>query len=343
MGETLFFDTLEPRQHFTADIAASTTRLLFSGVKNKTTASQTIVITNNGDSTLKIGSGGLSIGGTDYNKFALSSPPSLPKSIAPGATLSIKVVFKPTVAGVKSATLKIKSNDPDAPTLPITLRGLGANGLYDSYEPSLQRIFNTFEIPIQTGDRDITTNRIEGPDANDAIDMQMLAKAGDGPVTFEMLAAYTGAANPGGRFGWYTPGDTGNLNELFTIPSSDVQRINPHTIGVTSFDPGTAPFALYSSWPTQSYDKVFSENALNTWETNESVRDKYRFYPLKNADGSVVENAFVVAIEEAKNNDYQDAVMIVRNVQKYVAPPLPPDPPTVDPPFSPGTNLLDLI
>src|SRR5437763_9993416 len=130
--KTLFFDTLEPRQHFTADIAVGTSRLLFSGVKNKTTASQTIVITNAGDSTLKIGTGGLSIGGTDYNKFALSSPPSLPKSIAPGATLSIKVVFKPTVAGVKSATLKIKSNDSDTPTLPITLRGLGANGLYDS-------------------------------------------------------------------------------------------------------------------------------------------------------------------------------------------------------------------
>src|SRR5205823_1657508 len=177
------------------------------------------------------------------------------------------------------------------------------------------------------------------------IDMQMLVKSGDGPVTFEMLAAYTGAADPGGRFGWYTPGDTSNLNELFTLPSTDVQRINPHMIGVTSFDPGAAPFALYSSWPTQSYDKVVSENALNTWESDESARGKYRFYPLKNADGSAVENAFVVAIEEAKNNDYQDAVMIVRNVQKYVAPLLPPDPPTVDPPFNldpvePGLSAL---
>ena len=53
-------------------------------------------------------------------------------------------------------------------------------------------------------------------------------------MTFEMLAAYTGAADPGGRFGWYTPGDSDDLNELFTIPSTDVQRINPRTTAATS-------------------------------------------------------------------------------------------------------------
>jgi hypothetical protein len=44
-----------------------------------------------------------------------------------------------------------------------------------------------------------------------------------------------------------------------------------------------------------------------------------------------------VAIEEARNNDFQDAVMIVRNVKKYTPPVVDP-PPDSDPPLDP---LLD--
>src|SRR5690348_9342241 len=113
------------------------TRLYFSGPKNKTTAAQTIVLTNTGDAALKINSGGLVFGGTDPSLFTLSSAPKLPLRIAPGATLSLKVAFKPSSAGVKAATLTVKSNDPTAPSLPISLRGLAANGLYDNNEPSL--------------------------------------------------------------------------------------------------------------------------------------------------------------------------------------------------------------
>jgi hypothetical protein len=351
----LFFDTLESRQLFTAHIALSSSLLMFSGPKGKATPTQVVSLTNTGDTALKISSGGITLTGPDWGKFALSALPNLSKTIAPGATVSFRVAFKPSVAGVKVAAVTIKSNDPAAPVTSVALRALGADGLYDTKEPSLQRIFNTFQIPLQVGDKDITTNTIDNLAENDMVDMQTMTKAGDGPVTFQMLAAYTGLSDPGGRFGWYVPGqspDATTLNELFELPSTEVQKINPHTTGTMSFDPGDSEFALYSSWPTQTYDKVFSENALNTWEINANSRDKYHFYPLTDADGSTVPNAYVVCIEEAKNNDYQDAVMIIRNVQKYVAPPppLPPvDPQPTDPtnptgPTDPVTgSLIDLI
>jgi hypothetical protein len=45
------------------------------------------------------------------------------KTIKPNKTLTIKVLFKPTSAGLKSSTLGITSNDPDTPTIDIPLTG----------------------------------------------------------------------------------------------------------------------------------------------------------------------------------------------------------------------------
>src|SRR5581483_6022768 len=177
MEDHAYFEPLEPRALFSADITLNTSQLIFSGPKNHTTTTQTVTITNTGTTGLKIPSGGLSIVGTDNSKFGFSAKPSLPRIIAPGATLAVKIVFKPTVAGVKVASLKITTNDADSPISNVALRGLAANGLYDSNEPSLQRIFDTLQLPIQAGDADITTNRIDNLAPTDAVDLQTLVKA----------------------------------------------------------------------------------------------------------------------------------------------------------------------
>ena len=56
-------------------------------------------------------------------------------------------------------------------------------------------------------------------------------------VTDEMLAAYTGKSDPGGKFGWYRPDDSGDLNHLFTLPSTDVQKINEFSGALGVLDP----------------------------------------------------------------------------------------------------------
>jgi hypothetical protein len=55
--------------------------------------------------------------------FTITSGGGVSKTIKPGKTLTIKVVFKPTSAGSKSSTLEITSNDPDTPTIDIPLTG----------------------------------------------------------------------------------------------------------------------------------------------------------------------------------------------------------------------------
>ena len=141
-------------------------------------------------------------------------------------------------------------------------------------------------------------------------------KAGSGNVTVELLAVFGPTNNtPVTGFGWYTESNT---TELFTVSNSPVsngQRLLPPLAGATSFDPGNASFGLYSRWPFFSNRFVYSEDGKNTWETNAANRHKVRVYPLKNSSG-VVPNAYIVATEETTSGfDYQDIVVILRNVQ----------------------------
>ena len=79
--------------------------------------------------------------------------------------------------------------------------------------------------------------------------------------------------------------------------------------------PALASFGMYSNSPTFPGRIVYSENALNTWDGG---IQKHVVFPLKDITGTVVPNAYIVGIEEATNNDFQDYVYIIRNVAPYV-------------------------
>ena len=93
----------------------------YGNVKVKRSKSASFKITNRGKANLTISS--TSIKGTDASMFAISGGGS--KTIKPGKSLTIKVAFKPTSTGPKSATLEITSNDPVTPTVDISLSGAG--------------------------------------------------------------------------------------------------------------------------------------------------------------------------------------------------------------------------
>src|SRR3569623_1183382 len=114
--------------------------------------------------------------------------------------------------------------------------------------------------------------------------------AGPGPVTITNLAAFAVPNQPALRLGYYVQGSPSSTTQLFSFNQNDSQTMAPTAVGSTSFHPG-AP-------------------------------GKFRFFPLKNADGSVGPNAFIFAAED--NNipfgsiqpyDSNDIVGIIRNVQ----------------------------
>ncbi len=293
---------------------------------------QTIKITNTGTQPLALTSDGLTIGGVHANQFTFINKPSLPRTIAPGASLNVQIAMNASSTGLKTATLTIKSNDPDQPNTIIDLRGIGTTGTGGQNEPSLQAILNLYNIPIATGDANPANtdlyNANEPLGANDeAFGMERLQKADVGPITITPLAVMGVATNPSLRFGFYEAGTGGIKTELFTVPTATAQSVNPTIEGLLSFDPGAKSFGLYTTWPNfkaangTDLRDVFSEDQLNKgWDS--ASPHKYRFYQMKNADGSVVPNTFVVAVEEFNAGfDSNDIVFVISNVRAAAAGP----------------------
>ncbi|NJM07442.1 choice-of-anchor D domain-containing protein, partial [Candidatus Gracilibacteria bacterium] len=108
---------------------------------------------------------------------------------------------------------------------------------------------------------------------------------------------------------------------LFSVsnnPTSNGQTLNVPVSGFSSFDPGAGSFGFYSNWPFFGARNIYSEDALNTFAN--AIPHHVRVYPLKNSAGTVVPNAYIVATEETTSGfDYQDIVVIVRNVTPIIA------------------------
>ncbi|RMF88735.1 MAG: choice-of-anchor D domain-containing protein, partial [Nitrospinota bacterium] len=102
------------------DIAVSPQVLDFNSVTVGMSSTLTTTISNVGTENLTVT--GLSLSGTD---FSLSGAPSTPFTVAAGASVNISIVYAPTDGGPDSGTLTITSDDPDEPTVPVTLTGTG--------------------------------------------------------------------------------------------------------------------------------------------------------------------------------------------------------------------------
>jgi hypothetical protein len=93
----------------------------FGDVKVKKNKTASFVVKNGGKKNLSISS---AVTGADPSIFPITTG-SGNKTIKPGKTLTLKVAFKPTSKGAKSAILRITSDDPAAPITDIELKGAG--------------------------------------------------------------------------------------------------------------------------------------------------------------------------------------------------------------------------
>jgi fibronectin type 3 domain-containing protein len=300
------------------DVAVSPARLVFNDVQNgAASASQSVTIDNEGDEVLTVSN--VSISGLDASQFEITGGPSFPAMVSAGGSITVTVAFDPTSIGPKGAFLDIATDDPETPLTQTVLRGLGTLGLGGANEPSLQWILDTWQIDVNVGDPDPTNNALPTtPLIGDEVSVPLFQRATDGPVTVEPLAVFgPDGANPVVNFGWYPAGNPGGRQQLFTVsnsPSSNAQTLNVPANGVTSFDPGTQSFGFSSIWPFFSNREVFQEDSRNTFSG--AIPHHVRVYPLEDASGAVVPDAYVVATEETTSGfDYQDIVVIVRNVE----------------------------
>ena len=308
----------------------TTDRLVYNDVQGgAASASQNATITNAGGAPLTVT--GLNVVndvndstyGSHAAQFAITGAPTLPATVAPGASLNVGVNFNPAAAGPQGAVLRVTSNDPVTPNATVTLRGLGTRGLGGSNEPSLQWILDTEQIKVNAGSPDPTSNAM--PSTAAAVGEEVLVPAfvkaeTDTPVTVTPLAVF-GPQGPGTdanvvHVKAYDAGSPSTiLQGIFDAPNSSYQALDPAVTNAKDFDPAAA-FGFAWSWPALGHTS-YQRDDLNSWESTTAARHKARVYPLKTAAGVLVPNAYVVAPEDitAPNVDYQDAVVVVRNVK----------------------------
>ncbi len=275
----------------------------------------TVLVANTGNVALTNPTATLS--GPDADFFEVDAS-MLPASIPANGSSSVIVRFDPEREGVHTATLTVSGDNATSAT--VALRGLGKDGLGAEREPSLQYIFDTYGLPINVGDQDATTNLINLPSGtsyNDLLGDEIAAQrfrraTADAQVELEILSVYGPEANdPIVAFGYYASGDKASATEVFTVRNTTAgngQTLNPRFSGNLSFDPGAGSFGFYSRWPFFNNRVLYSEDALNTFSG--AIPHHVRVYELPGE-----ENAYVVATEEHTSGfDYQDVVVIVRNV-----------------------------
>ncbi len=286
---------------------------------------QNVRLTNTGNGVLTLT--GLSITGTNASEFsvrdAFGNVINTPITLNPNERVDLYITFKATTTGIRSATLNVTTSQGVSQ---VTLRAVGMSGTGGSLEPSLQRIFDLYQIGVNVGDNDPATTDfpVDTATSVDEVIAPRLVKASTGPVTVEVLGVFANQVSKT-TFGWYEAGNNQTKNPLAQVDAVDNQSIAPLADGQFTFDPGSQAFGIYSNFTLGSTTNplnrdVFSENVLNTWETNASRQKKVRFYQLKDANGVVTPNAYVVAFEEYNLSfDQNDLVAIIRNVQPAAA------------------------
>lgn len=309
-------------------LTLSRSELVFNAGGGIPSDPRTLVVSNDGVGTLNIE---LVVSGEDAAQFALGDPG--PFKLAAGESRPLTITFTPSGSvGPHYASLGVSSGETGSAQ--VYLGGLNVVGQDGTKEPSVQWIFDTYGFPIQTGDADPTTSPLVDETTNvpvgDEVVAQTFSRADSNqPVTVEVLATFavTNVA-PIFEFGYYGVGASAPaLQKLLSVPIDPTlngQRLEPAIIPVAqaegrvvSFDPPAGAFGFYSFWPTtRFFDQrtVYSEDARNTFRN--AIPHHIRPYPLKNRDGTAVENAYILATDESNRlNDYNDAVVLVRNVK----------------------------
>ncbi|CAH0999302.1 hypothetical protein LEM8419_00600 [Neolewinella maritima] len=296
-------------------ITLSPTKLILDDVAGGAPGRDTtVLVANTGNVALTNPTATLS--GPDAGSFVVDAS-LLPASIPANGSASVIVRFDPNREGPHAASLTVQGDNASAAT--VALRGLGKDGNGGSSEPSLQYIFDTYELGIDVGDQNVATNKIDpvsGADYDDLlgdeISAQRFKRATAGQVEIEVLSVYgPEASNPIVAFGWYASGDKASAMDVFTVRnnvSGNGQTLNPRVTGTLNFDPGTATFGFFSRWPFFNERVLYSEDELNDFSG--AIPHHVRVYALPGET-----NAYVLATEEHVSGfDYQDVVVIVRNV-----------------------------
>ncbi len=303
VGDADMLDAADAADATNIGLTVSPTELVFSGVKSTKSAAQTVTLTNTGSTALTISSAALT-----GAAFAMK-PSATPVSLKSGEAWTFSATFAPPASPLGVLPGKVHLTD-DLGGHDVDLFGLSTNGEQGNNEPTFQNVVDALGYEIDVGGTKLTLGTGAKP-IGDEVVHPLFTKAGPGPVTMRAVARYSPAETL--PFGWYEPVAKGTptTHVLATIALGAEQSLNPALVvpGVPSFDPGNVSFGLYVDSNTFKRN-TYTQDALNTGPTVHATR----VYPLKDRQGKLVANSFLLGFEDAANGDYQDYVFVITNV-----------------------------
>ena len=111
------------------DITLSPSAVAFGSVAVGAKGNQTVTVKNDGTTPLVLGT--IALAGTDADQFLIVAASNLcaGRTLAAGQSCTVLVRFKPKTPGVKSAKLKVPSNDPDEAPAKLSLSGTASGAV----------------------------------------------------------------------------------------------------------------------------------------------------------------------------------------------------------------------
>ncbi len=179
----------------------------------QSSGSKLLTITNTGGQALGLTS--ISVTGSNPADFVASPNCSLPTALSPNATCTVSLVFSPTAAGARQASLAVVDNAPGSPQL-AALSGVGAAPL-----PAVTLVPGSLNFATTTQGSTSTA--------------QTITLTSVGPAPLHISSVLPGGANPGdfqlsnACSGAYAAGATCNIAVTFS-PSGAGQRSATITI-----------------------------------------------------------------------------------------------------------------
>jgi glucose/arabinose dehydrogenase len=313
--------------------AAVADRRVYVDAAAGSSATRDLVIRNDGDEPLVLSPYTLGLLGPDQLRFDVKGVSSDAVTVAPGDVARFPVNFNPPanadVGDTFEVTAFLRTSDPAAPEVGARFVGFVKRGNEGANEPSLQDIFDLYDLGIATGDSDPTTVEFAASEilSADGIDAQRFRAANpEKPVAFEIIGSFNPPAQvPGSSvlsFGQYEPGRPSSRTLLAEV--FDSQALTPDTQSAAKFTPAgdDGTFGLYvqahfnglrdpiGNGITDARGRlVFSEDELNTWDVV-GERDKVAVFPIPG-----VRDAYAFSFEESgASDDYNDIVVVMTNV-----------------------------
>lgn len=309
--------------------------MAFSGVRGEPAGDEGVSVKNLTNDGLQVRT--IRIVGENAATFALTDVPTLPRYIAPDKSIDFRVAFAPkadATVGVHRATLQIVLGPNDELGPLVDISALVTVGKAGADEPPLQDVVHALGYLIDVGGQDLVLGT-EAAAKGEELRAPLFRSIKPGNIALDPVARFS----PDGAmpYGYYRADAAGKPQEkqLGVLAATESQRLNPgfeDGEGSISFDPGTEPFGLYVGLPTHT---TYTESARNPVRPAEkrkrakknapppfagTVSHAVRVYPLRSRNGTRIDNAYLVAFEDAVNGDYQDAVFVLWNVVPVTAP-----------------------